>query len=201
MMTRQPLVRAPSTSAKPTDRTCKCIRRTPVVFVHDSGCSRAAGTACKTNTPRKRRGRSRRLAGKSIGDVADHIDEIIRRLDKKPARSATLRTPGSDHRRTRARAAVTSTRRRSAASSRPISALRSASPVLAKPRTGNRAVPHLRAVPRASRTLSARRRQRSSTRPTRFPAQANRSSRRQRRTSTPGVKRRSIRRTPTADPC
>jgi pimeloyl-ACP methyl ester carboxylesterase len=85
------------------------------------------------------------FAGKSIGDVADHIDEIIRRLDKKPAvighsfggllaqiiagRGLAAVTVAVDPAPFRGVLPL------------PISALRSASPVLANPANRNRAVP------------------------------------------------------------
>jgi pimeloyl-ACP methyl ester carboxylesterase len=85
------------------------------------------------------------FAGKSIGDVADHIDEVIRQLDKKPAvighsfggllaqilagRGLAAVTVAVDPAPFRGVLPL------------PISALRSASPVLANPANRNRAVP------------------------------------------------------------
>jgi non-heme chloroperoxidase len=85
------------------------------------------------------------FARKSIGDVADHLDEVIRRLDKKPAvighsfggllaqiiagRGLAAVTVAVDPAPFRGVLPL------------PISALRSASPVLANPANRNRAVP------------------------------------------------------------
>jgi pimeloyl-ACP methyl ester carboxylesterase len=85
------------------------------------------------------------FAGKSIGDIADHIDDVIRRLDKKPAvighsfggllaqiiagRGLAAVTVAVDPAPFRGVLPL------------PISALRSASPVLANPANRNRAVP------------------------------------------------------------
>jgi non-heme chloroperoxidase len=85
------------------------------------------------------------FAGKSIGDVADHIEGVIRRLDKKPAvighsfggllaqiiagRGLAAVTVAVDPAPFRGVLPL------------PISALRSASPVLANPANRNRAVP------------------------------------------------------------
>src|SRR3954462_1842090 len=85
------------------------------------------------------------FAGKSIGDIADHVDDVIRRLDKKTAvighsfggllaqiiagRGLAVVTVAVDPAPFRGVLPL------------PISALRSASPVLANPRNRNRAVP------------------------------------------------------------
>jgi len=85
------------------------------------------------------------FAGKSIGDIADHVDDVIRRLDKKPAvighsfggllaqiiagRGLAAVTVAVDPAPFRGVLPL------------PISALRSASPVLANPANRNRAVP------------------------------------------------------------
>jgi non-heme chloroperoxidase len=85
------------------------------------------------------------FAGKSIGDVANHIEDVIRQLDKKPAvvghsfggllaqiiagRGLAAATVAVDPAPFRGVLPL------------PISALRSASPVLANPANRNRAVP------------------------------------------------------------
>ena len=137
--------------------------RTPVVFVHGlwllaSSWDRwatvfeAAGYGALTpgwpddpETVQEAKADPDVFAGKSIGDIADHIDEIIRRLDKKPAvighsfggllaqiiagRGLAALTVAVDPAPFRGVLPL------------PISALRSASSVLANPANRNRAVP------------------------------------------------------------
>ncbi len=137
--------------------------RTPVVFVHGlwllaSSWDRwatvfeAAGYSALTpgwpddpETVQEANADPGVLAGKSIGDIADHIDEIIHLLDKKPAvighsfggllaqiiagRGLAAVTVAVDPAPFRGVLPL------------PISALRSASPVLANPANRSRAVP------------------------------------------------------------
>ncbi len=97
--------------------------RTPVVFVHglwllasswdrwatvfeDAGYSAVRpGWPDDPETVEQAKAHPEVFAGKSIGDIADHIDEIIRRLDKKPAviGHSFGGLLAQDHRRTRAR--------------------------------------------------------------------------------------------------
>jgi non-heme chloroperoxidase len=137
--------------------------RTPVVFVHGlwllaSSWDRWA-TVFKTagysalspgwpddpETVQQAKAHPEVFAGKSIGDIADHVDEVIRRLDKKPAvighsfggllaqiiagRGLAAVTVAVDPAPFRGVLPL------------PISALRSASAVLANPANRNRAVP------------------------------------------------------------
>ena len=137
--------------------------RTPVVFVHglwllasswdrwatvfeEAGYSALSpGWPGDPETVQEAKARPDLFAGKSIGDVADHIEGVIRRLGKKPAvighsfggllaqiiagRGLAAVTVAVDPAPFRGVLPL------------PISALRSASPVLVNPANRNRAVP------------------------------------------------------------
>jgi non-heme chloroperoxidase len=127
------------------------------------------------------------FAHKTVGQVADHFAEIIGGLDRRPAIIG--------HSFGGLLAQILAGRGRSAATVAidpapfrgvlplPISALKSARPVLGNPANRNRAVPltYERSASR-SPTRSARRRPGSSTRPTRCRRRARRCSRPPRRT-------------------
>jgi len=137
--------------------------RTPVVFVHglwllasswdrwatvfdEAGYSAVSpGWPDDPETVQEANVHPNAFAGKSIADVANHVDDVIRRLDKKPAvighsfggllaqiiagRGLAAVTVAIDPAPFRGVLPL------------PISALRSASPVLANPGNRNRAVP------------------------------------------------------------
>jgi pimeloyl-ACP methyl ester carboxylesterase len=131
------------------------------------------------------------FANKTVGDVADHFAELIAGLSKKPAIVG--------HSFGGLLAQILAGRGLAAASVAidpapfrgvlplPISSLKSARPVLGNPANRNRAVP-LPTNSSASHSPmpSARTRRRSCIRRSRFPPRASRSSRPQRRISTPG---------------
>ncbi len=137
--------------------------RTPVVFVHglwllpsswdrwaavfdEAGYTALApGWPDDPETVEQAKAHPEVFAGKSIGDIADHVDEVIRKLGKKPAvighsfggllaqiiagRGLAAATVAVDPAPFRGVLPL------------PISALRSASPVLGNPANRNRAVP------------------------------------------------------------
>ena len=137
--------------------------RTPVVFIHGlwllpSSWDRwaevfeAAGyTAISPGWPddpetvEEAKAHPEVFAGKSIGDVADHFDEVIRQLDKKPAvighSFGGLLAQILAGRGLAAVAVAVDPAPFRGVLPLPISALRSASPVLANPANRNRAVP------------------------------------------------------------
>src|SRR6266550_697120 len=151
--------------------------RTPVVFVHglwllasswdrwaavfeEAGYSALSpGWPDDPETVEEAKAHPDVFARKSIGDVADHIDEVIRQLDKKPA------VIGHSFGGLLAQILA----------GRGLAAVTVAADPAPFPSPSSSSVT-------ASQTRSARTRRRSSTRPTQSPARGNRSSRRPRRT-------------------
>ena len=142
-----------------------------------------------------------------IGEVADHFEEVIRGLDRKPAvdRPLVRRPADPDPRRPRLLRRLRGDRPGAVPRRAPAADLgaEGGEPGARQPRQPQPRDPaHLRPVPLLrSPTRSARRRRRSSTRrsPSRRPA--SRCSRPPARTSTRGPRRRSTPRTPTAARC
>ncbi|HEY2603642.1 MAG TPA: alpha/beta hydrolase [Thermoleophilaceae bacterium] len=137
--------------------------RTPVVFVHglwllasswdrwvtvfeEAGYSAVSpGWPDDPETVEEAKAHPEVFAGKSIGDIADHVDAVIRRLDKKPAVighsfGGLLAQIIAGRGRAAVTVAVDPAPFRGVLPL-PISALRSASPVLGNPANRNRAVP------------------------------------------------------------
>ena len=137
--------------------------RTPVVFVHglwllasswdrwaavfeEAGYSALSpGWPDDPETVEEAKAHPDVFARKSIGDIADHIDEVIRRLDKKPAVighsfGGLLAQIIAGRGRAAVTVAVDPAPFRGVLPL-PISALRAASPVLTNPANRNRAVP------------------------------------------------------------
>ena len=146
------------------------------------------------------------FAHKTVGQVADHFDEVIGRLTKKPAVIG--------HSFGGLLAQIVAGRGLSAAAVAidpapfrgvlplPISALKSASPVLGNPANRGRAVPLTYEQFRYGFANAVTRTRRSScTTPSPSPRRACRCSRPPPRTSTRGPRRRSTARTPTAARC
>ena len=146
------------------------------------------------------------FARKTVGQVADHFEEIIRELDAQAGRHRPLlrRAARADPRRPRAGRRVGGDRsgavpRRAAAAdlgaevgARRCSATRPTAAAPCRSPTSSSAS--------ASPTPSARTRRRSSTRPSPCPPPARRSSRPRRRTSTRGPRPRSTRKNPDRGP-
>jgi len=161
---------------------------TPVVFVQGSGCCRRAGTGGRRSSRGRLHSGQPRLAGrsetveeakahpevfakKSVGDIADYLDAIVRRLTKKPAIIGhsfggllTQILAGRGSRPPPSR----STPRRFARPSAPDLVLAICVARVEQSRELQpRSPAHLRAVPLRLRTPSTRRRRRSCTRRTR----------------------------------
>ena len=146
------------------------------------------------------------FAGKTVGQVADHYDEIIRTLDRKPAVighsfGGLLTQILAGRGLAKVSVAIDPAPFRGVLPL-PISALKAGSPVLRQPgQPQPRRPAHLRPVPLSgSRTPSARTRPRSCTRPTRSPPPARRCSRPRPPTSTRGRRPRSTRKNPERGP-
>jgi non-heme chloroperoxidase len=183
---------------------------TPIVFMHRSGCYRAAGTAGPKffeaagytaltpgwpddpDTVEEANAHPEVFAHKSVGQVADHYAEVIGRLEKKPAIighsfGGLLVQMVAGRGLAAATVAIDPGPFRGVLplATPPITAAPSRSP------TSSSAT--------ASQTPSAKTKPRSYTRHSPSPHRVRRSSRRRPRTSTPGRRQRSTPRTPTAD--
>jgi pimeloyl-ACP methyl ester carboxylesterase len=187
-----------------------------------SGCCRAAGTAGRRcsrrpggfaaltpgwpddpETVEEANAHPEVFAHKSVGQVADHFEAVMRRLEKKPAVIG--------HSFGGLLAQIVAGRGLAAASVAidpapfrgvlplPISSLKSAAPVLGNPANRNRGPAHLRPVPVRLRQRRHRGRGQGALRELRGArARQAGSSRPRRRTSTRGPRRRSTPRTPSA---
>ncbi len=146
------------------------------------------------------------FAEKSVGEVADHYEEVIRALDKKPAiighSFGGLLTEILAGRGLAVASVPISPAPFRGVLPLPYSALKTASVALRNPANRNRAVPLTYDQFRYSfGNCSTRTRRRSSTRSTRSQARARCCSRRRTRTSTRGPRTRSTRRTPSGARC
>ena len=193
--------------------------RTPVVFVHglwllpsswdrwrtvfeDAGyATLAPGWPDDPETVAEANANPDVFAKKSIKDVADHFDEVIQKLDAKPAiighSFGGLMTQILAGRGLSAASVAIDPAPFRGVLPLPISALRSASPVLTNPLNHGRAVPlTYEQLP----TPSPRTRRRTCTRPSLCRLPVSPSSRQRLRTSTRGPRTRSTRRTQSAGP-